>query len=97
MFASFSFILQVINLISSTKFAEKSSGYMATSIILNNATDFFELILNALRNDMVGGTDEAKVSQPPLLQAKCRYLQISVHMPLHFGNSIASMNLTDMS
>ena len=52
--------LEVINLITSTKFVEKSAGYMATSILLNQAPDLMELIHNALRNDMISGNHEAK-------------------------------------
>eukprot|EP00750_Incisomonas_marina_P000502 INCI1040.1.p1 GENE.INCI1040.1~~INCI1040.1.p1 ORF type:complete len:829 (+),score=156.70 INCI1040.1:240-2726(+) len=52
--------MEVINLITSTKFVEKSTGYLATSIILNQAPDLMQLILNALRNDLVSGTPEAK-------------------------------------
>jgi len=52
--------MEVINLITSTKFIEKSTGYMATSIILNQVPDLMEMIFNALKNDMVGGTSEAK-------------------------------------
>ena len=52
--------MEIINLITSTKFVEKSTGYLATSIILNQASESMELIVNALRNDLVSGSQEAK-------------------------------------
>lgn len=51
---------EVVNLISSTKFSEKSVGYLAVSILLANVPDLSQLILNAISNDLKHGDTLSK-------------------------------------
>ena len=51
---------EVVNLISSTKFSEKSVGYLAVSILLANVKDLGPLLLNAIRSDLMQGDPLSK-------------------------------------
>ena len=51
---------EVVNLISSTKFSEKSVGYLAVSILLANVKDLGPLLLNAIRSDLLQGDPLSK-------------------------------------
>ena len=46
--------MQVIGLISATKFAEKQVGYTATSVLLNETHEFLRLVINSVREDIIG-------------------------------------------
>ena len=46
--------LEFISLLSSTKFQEKSVGYMAFSMMLKPGDELMTLVVNSMRNDVVG-------------------------------------------
>lgn len=46
--------LEIISLLSSTKFQEKSVGYMAVSLLLKPGDELMTLVVNSMRNDIVG-------------------------------------------
>lgn len=46
--------LEIISLLSSTKFQEKSVGYMAVSLLLKPGDDLMTLVVNSMRNDIIG-------------------------------------------
>jgi AP-2 complex subunit alpha len=46
--------VEFISLLSSTKFQEKSVGYMAVSLLLKPGDELMTLVINSIRNDMIG-------------------------------------------
>eukprot|EP01041_Mallomonas_annulata_P010092 gene10092-21027_t len=46
--------MEMISLLSSTKFQEKSVGYMAISLLLRPGDEMMTLVVNSMRNDIVG-------------------------------------------
>lgn len=46
--------LEFISLLSSTKFQEKSVGYMALSMMLRPGDELMTLVVNSMRNDIIG-------------------------------------------
>ena len=46
--------LEFISLLSSTKFQEKSVGYMAFSLMLRPGDELMTLVVNSMRNDLIG-------------------------------------------
>ncbi len=46
--------LEFISLLSSTKFQEKSVGYMAFSMMLKPGDELMTLVINSMRNDVIG-------------------------------------------
>ena len=52
--------MEVINLISSLKFSEKNTGYMATTILLKSTDDLMTLVINSIRNDLVSSISWAQ-------------------------------------
>jgi len=46
--------LEFISLMASTKFSEKSVGYMAISLMLKPGDELMTLVINSMRNDIVG-------------------------------------------
>eukprot|EP00597_Dinobryon_sp_UTEXLB2267_P004404 CAMPEP_0170077612 /NCGR_PEP_ID=MMETSP0019_2-20121128/14391_1 /TAXON_ID=98059 /ORGANISM="Dinobryon sp., Strain UTEXLB2267" /LENGTH=1040 /DNA_ID=CAMNT_0010290039 /DNA_START=81 /DNA_END=3203 /DNA_ORIENTATION=- len=46
--------LEFISLMASTKFTEKSVGYMAISLMLKPGDELMTLVINSMRNDIVG-------------------------------------------
>lgn len=46
--------MEFISLLSSTKFSEKSVGYLAFSLMLRPGDELMTLVLNSMRNDIVG-------------------------------------------
>jgi AP-2 complex subunit alpha len=46
--------MEFISLLSSTKFQEKSVGYMAVSLMLRPADEMMTLVVNSMRNDIIG-------------------------------------------
>ena len=46
--------MEFISLLSSTKFQEKSVGYMAVSLLLRPTDEMMTLVVNSMRNDIVG-------------------------------------------
>lgn len=44
--------MQIINLISSTKYSEKAIGYVGTSILLTSSDEMMTLAINSIRNDL---------------------------------------------
>ncbi|KAK8795582.1 hypothetical protein WA158_000239 [Blastocystis sp. Blastoise] len=49
--------MEVITLISAPSFQEKQVGYMACSILFKNTDELFTLIVNSIRNDIIGGVE----------------------------------------
>lgn len=46
--------MEFISLLSSTKFQEKSVGYMAVSLLLRPSDEMMTLVVNSMRNDIIG-------------------------------------------
>jgi AP-2 complex subunit alpha len=46
--------MEFISLLSSTKFQEKSVGYMAVSLLLRPTDEMMTLVVNSMRNDIIG-------------------------------------------
>ena len=49
--------MEVITLISSTKFQEKQVGYLAAAVLFKCTDELFTLIVNSMRNDVIGGVE----------------------------------------
>jgi AP-2 complex subunit alpha len=49
--------MQVVGLISSSKYAEKQVGYTVTSVLLNETHDFLRLVINSVREDIIGRSE----------------------------------------
>ena len=49
--------MEAVNLISGTKYAEKQVGYIVTSCLLNENDDFLRLVINTVRNDIIGRSE----------------------------------------
>ena len=47
--------MEIISLLSSTKFQEKSVGYMGVALLVKPGDELMTLIVNSMRNDIVGG------------------------------------------
>eukprot|EP00271_Cylindrocystis_brebissonii_P023186 TRINITY_DN9462_c0_g1_i2.p1 TRINITY_DN9462_c0_g1~~TRINITY_DN9462_c0_g1_i2.p1 ORF type:complete len:1084 (+),score=251.00 TRINITY_DN9462_c0_g1_i2:248-3499(+) len=52
--------LEAIALISAPKYAEKQVGYIVTSCLLNENNDFLRLVINTVRNDVIGRNETAQ-------------------------------------
>ena len=52
--------MQAINLISSPKFTEKNTGYVATSVLLKANDELMTLVINSIRNDLVSTVNPAQ-------------------------------------
>lgn len=46
--------MEAVSLISAPKYPEKQVGYIATSCLLNENHDFLRMVINAVRNDIIG-------------------------------------------
>lgn len=46
--------MEIISLLSSTKFQEKSVGYMAVALLLKPGDELMTLVVNSMRNDIIG-------------------------------------------
>ncbi|KAH9571656.1 hypothetical protein CY35_02G105700 [Sphagnum magellanicum] len=46
--------METVSLISAPKYAEKQVGYIVTSCLLNENHDFLRLVINTVRNDIIG-------------------------------------------
>ncbi|EFJ34224.1 hypothetical protein SELMODRAFT_230624 [Selaginella moellendorffii] len=46
--------MEAVSLISAPKYAEKQVGYIVTSSLLNENHDFLRLVINTVRNDIIG-------------------------------------------
>lgn len=46
--------METVALISAPKYAEKQVGYIVTSCLLNESHDFLRLVINTVRNDIIG-------------------------------------------
>ena len=49
--------MEVITLISSPNFQEKQVGYLAAAVLFKNTDQLFTLIVNSMRNDVIGGVE----------------------------------------
>lgn len=49
--------MEVVGLISSEKYAEKQVGYTVTSVLLNETHDFLRLVINSVREDIIGRSE----------------------------------------
>lgn len=47
-------IMEVISLLSSTNFSEKSVGYMGVSLLIKPGDEMMTLVVNSMRNDLIG-------------------------------------------
>ena len=52
--------MEFISLLSSTKFQEKSVGYMAVSLLLRPTDEMMTLVVNSMRNDLIGPYQHGK-------------------------------------
>lgn len=52
--------MEFISLLSSTKFQEKSVGYMAVSLLLRPTDEMMTLVVNSMRNDIIGPYQHGK-------------------------------------
>ena len=52
--------MKAINLISSPKFTEKNTGYVATSVLLKANDELMTLVINSIRNDLVSTVNPAQ-------------------------------------
>ena len=52
--------MEFISLLSSTKFQEKSVGYMAVSLLLRPTDEMMTLVVNSMRNDIIGPYHQGK-------------------------------------
>mmetsp|Transcript_11333 Transcript_11333/g.41471 ORF Transcript_11333/g.41471 Transcript_11333/m.41471 type:complete len:955 (+) Transcript_11333:136-3000(+) len=46
--------MEAVGLISGQKYSEKQVGYMVTTVLLNENHDFLRLVINTVRNDIIG-------------------------------------------
>ena len=46
--------MQILGLISSQKYAEKQVGYTVTAVLLNETHEFLRLVINSVRDDVIG-------------------------------------------
>ncbi|KAK3247659.1 hypothetical protein CYMTET_42846 [Cymbomonas tetramitiformis] len=46
--------MEALSLISSPKYAEKQVGYIVTSVMINEGHEFLRLVINSIRNDLIG-------------------------------------------
>jgi len=46
--------METLSLISAPKYGEKQVGYIATSCLLNENCDFLRIVINSVRNDIIG-------------------------------------------
>ena len=44
----------VVSLINATKFEEKQVGYTATAVLLNESHEFLRMVINSVREDIIG-------------------------------------------
>lgn len=49
--------MEMISLLSSTKFQEKSVGYMAVALLIKPGDEMMTLVVNSMRNDIVGNVN----------------------------------------
>ena len=49
--------MEAVGLISAPKFSEKQVGYMVTAVLLNEHAEFLRLIINSVRNDIIGNNE----------------------------------------
>ena len=52
--------VEFISLMASTKYSEKSVGYMAISLMIRTDDDLMTLVVNSIRNDIIGPVDFGK-------------------------------------
>ncbi len=52
--------MQVINLVSSSKYTEKHVGYIATAVLMRNTDELMTLIVNSVRSDLKSGNDASQ-------------------------------------
>ena len=64
--------MEVITLISSPNFQEKQVGYLAAAVLFKNTDKLFTLIVNSMRNDVIGGINilEYNIAQGAVKDAK---------------------------
>jgi AP-2 complex subunit alpha len=88
--------MEFISLLSATKFQEKSVGYMAVALLLRPGDELMALVVNSIRNDLVGhlhfGTTLAleavsNIGGADLAQALCSDVQRLITQPLEQGPS----------
>ena len=48
--------MELISLMSSSKYSEKSVGYMACSLLMGDNEELLKLVLNSMRNDLLGSS-----------------------------------------
>ncbi|KAG8095829.1 hypothetical protein GUJ93_ZPchr0013g36786 [Zizania palustris] len=46
--------METVSLISAPKYPEKQVGYIVTSCLLNENNDFLRMVINTVRNDIIG-------------------------------------------
>lgn len=86
--------LECISLLSSSNYQEKSVGYMAVALLLRPGDDLMTLVVNSMRNDIIGRDVSAKclalatvsnVGGNDLAEALCRDVQAVIERPLETG------------
>jgi len=87
--------MEFISLLSSTKFQEKSVGYMAVALFLKPGDEMMTLVINSIRNDVVGRlgfgqtlalSAVANIGGADLAEALAADVQKLVLMPLETQN-----------
>ncbi|GMH55286.1 hypothetical protein TrRE_jg11905, partial [Triparma retinervis] len=53
---------EVVSLVGSAKYSEKQVGYVAMSLLLKAGDSMMNLVINSIRNDLVGSYDDAATS-----------------------------------
>jgi len=49
--------MEVISLITSSKYTEKTVGYVAMSLLLKSGDELMTLVINSIRNDLISGIE----------------------------------------
>lgn len=52
--------MEAVNLVTSPKYSEKAVGYVAVSLLLNENDEVLRLIINSIRNDILGRSENAQ-------------------------------------
>ena len=55
----------VVSLINATKFEEKQVGYTATAVLLNESHEFLRMVINSVREDIIGKVEHNQCLGPP--------------------------------
>ncbi|KAF9594076.1 hypothetical protein IFM89_027285 [Coptis chinensis] len=74
--------MEAVSLISAPKYPEKQVGYIATSCLLNENHDFLRLVINSVRNDIIGRNETFQCLAMTML-CYCSYKDIKLVVDIH--------------